>query len=89
MEKIVLGMSGGVDSTAAVSLLRERGFEVEVVPYAEYGGLPVSSSRIRRSLADGDIPAVNAMLGRRYSITGGVVRGKGEGRRIGFPTLNF
>lgn len=28
MEKIVLGMSGGVDSTAAVSLLRERGFEV-------------------------------------------------------------
>jgi riboflavin kinase/FMN adenylyltransferase len=69
--------------------LRKRGLEVEVVPYAQYGDEAVSSSRIRRLLGEGDIYAVNAMLGRRYSISGVVVQGKGEGRNIGFPTLNI
>lgn len=69
--------------------LRRRGLEVEVVPYAQYGGEAVSSSRIRRLLGEGDILAVNAMLGRRYSVSGVAVQGKGEGRNIGFPTVNI
>ena len=69
--------------------LRKRGLEVEVVPYAQYGDEAVSSSRIRRLLGEGDIQAVNAMLGRRYSISGVSVQGKGEGRKLGFPTVNI
>ena len=69
--------------------LLKRGVEVEVVPYAQYGGEAVSSSRIRRLLGEGDISAVNAMLGRRYSISGVSVQGKGEGRKLGFPTVNI
>jgi riboflavin kinase/FMN adenylyltransferase len=69
--------------------LRERGIEVEEVPYAMYRGEAVSSSRIRRSLAGGEIEDANGMLGRRYSVSGRVLPGKGKGAEIGFPTLNI
>ena len=68
--------------------LRDIGFDVMVVPYAEFKGAPVSSSRIRDALEGGSVEDANAMLGRRFSASGVVVEGKGEGRRIGWPTLN-
>ena len=69
--------------------LRNRGIEVEEVPYAMYRGEAISSSRIRRALANGEIEDVNCMLGRRYSASGRVVPGKGKGAAMGFPTLNI
>ena len=68
--------------------LRLRGFDVEVVPYAEFKGERISSSRIRAALAAGNLVAANAMLGRPYSLSGRIVSGKGLGRSMGFPTLN-
>ena len=50
--------------------------------------LPISSSRIRESLAKGEIELVNRMLGFPYRINGEVVPGNKLGRTIGFPTLN-
>ena len=47
------------------------------------------SSTIRAALARGDVAAVNAGLGRAYSLPGVVVRGAGEGRKLGFPTANL
>ena len=41
------------------------------------------------ALAEGDIELANSMLGRRFSISGCAVRGKGVGRKLGAPTLNF
>ena len=70
-------------------LLRRLGAEVEVVPYAEYKNEPVSSSRIRRCLENGEIEDANAMLGRRYQVTGVGERGKGLGRELGYPTVNL
>lgn len=49
----------------------------------------VSSSVIRRLLAEGDIAAANLLLGYRYRIVGRVVHGKELGRTIGFPTANI
>jgi len=69
--------------------LREHGFSVEVVPYAEYNGEPVSSTRIREALRDGRIADVNAMLGRPWRISGDVAPGKGVGSKMGFPTVNL
>ena len=52
-------------------------------------GEPISSSRIRSSLADGRVEDTAALLGRRYSITGTVLHGRGVGHTLGFPTANI
>lgn len=70
------------------AFLRAHGLSVEVVPYAIHRGERISSSRIRRCLAEGAVEDANAMLGRRCEVRGEVVRGKGLGGGLGFPTLN-
>lgn len=52
-------------------------------------GQPISSSRIRSLLADGDIAEVNTLLGRNYKASGLVIKGDQRGRTIGFPTANI
>ena len=69
--------------------LRAKGIDVEVVPYAEYKAEPISSSRIRQCLESGVIEDANAMMGRRYEVRGKREEGKGLGRKIGYPTINF
>lgn len=49
---------------------------------------PVSSSRIRAALKEGNIQLANSMLGRNYSIRCEVSEGRHDGRKLGFPTLN-
>lgn len=49
----------------------------------------VSSSEIRRLVSSGDVSAAATLLGRPFSITGTVVRGKALGRTLGFPTANL
>lgn len=51
-------------------------------------GAPVSSTRIRELIAEGDIPAANALLGRLFSIDFAVVHGNHIGRTLGSPTIN-
>lgn len=70
-------------------LLRGMGVAVEVVPFAEYAGGRVSSTRIRQAIEGGSIDEANAMLGRRWTVGGRAVSGKGVGRSIGYPTLNI
>lgn len=53
-----------------------------------YGDQPVSSSRIRAALKEGDVDSVTSMLGRYYSVECPVSPGRQDGRRLGFPTLN-
>ena len=64
---------------------KERVITLDPIFYAD---LPVSSSRIRAALKDGDIASASAMLGRYYSITHEVSEGWHDGRKLGFPTLN-
>ena len=79
----------GAKGAGDADLLRRHGIAVEVVGYADFEGAPVSSSRIREALERGDVVGANAMLGRRFAVRGVFSRGKGEGARLGFPTLNF
>lgn len=71
------------------AMLRAHGFEVEVVDYAELGGERISSTRIRAALLKGDLELAGSMLGRRWSVIGDVVTGKGLGAKIGYPTVNL
>jgi riboflavin kinase/FMN adenylyltransferase len=79
----------GKGAKGDAEFLRGRGFEVEVVPYAELDGERISSTRIRAALEKGDLNSVNRMLGRNWRLTGAIVRGKGVGRELGYPTVNL
>ena len=66
------------------------GVEVVVVPPMMDQGQPVSSTRIRRYLKEGDIVSANRLLGYEYSYDTMmmVVDGLKNGRKIGIPTIN-
>ena len=61
---------------------------LEVIRLQHEGGEPISSSRIRAHLAEGDVEAANALLGAPYLAMGEVVHGDHRGRTIGYPTAN-
>jgi riboflavin kinase/FMN adenylyltransferase len=76
-----------------VALLREMGgelgFGVTAVPPVVCDGDRISSSGIRRFLAEGNFKAAERWLGRPFRMEGHVVRGAGLGRKLGYPTANL
>jgi riboflavin kinase/FMN adenylyltransferase len=80
------GREGGVDTLRGIGA--EVGFDVDVVDAVHVDGEPVSSSRIRRLLGEGDVESAARLLGRRYTLEGPVVAGERKGRELGFPTAN-
>lgn len=68
--------------------LEEIGLTIRRVSTFEFGGLPVSSSRIRYCLAQKNFSQLEQLLGRPFSITGRVTGGRQIGRTIEFPTAN-
>ena len=76
-----------------VKLLKElgtkSGFEVVIIPPVECHGEVVSSTIIRREVAEGDVSHAARLLGRPFALTGDVVSGTGTGRKFTFPTLNL
>ncbi len=81
------GREGDVRTLARLGA--EMSFEVEVFPPFEIDGVPVSSTRIRNSLAVGAVEEAARLLGRPYAVEGDVVHGSSRGRGLGFPTLNI
>ncbi len=83
----------GHDRQGTVETLRqlaaETGTAVEVVEPVLTGGEPISSSRVRRLVAEGDVAAARSMLTRPYRLRGIVSRGAGRGAQLGFPTANL
>jgi len=73
--------------------LRELGkrfdFTVTAIEPVLYENEPISSTRIRRRLQQGDVCAAAKMLGKPYEIEGSVVRGEGRGRTLDYPTANL
>lgn len=65
------------------------GFQVLEIPASEIEAIAVSSTRIRKSLSEGDLELANELLGHFYGIEGTVVHGKKLGRTIGYPTANI
>ncbi|RLP11066.1 bifunctional riboflavin kinase/FAD synthetase [Propionibacterium australiense] len=64
-------------------------FETTALDLVGVGGVDISSSRIRKALAAGDISGAAERLGRWFSLTGVVVVGDQRGRLLGFPTANL
>lgn len=78
---------GTVETLSAFG--RGRGMSVEIPDIvASDDGKPISSTRIRRHISQGDVWDVIPLLGRPHSVEGTVVHGDGRGAGIGFPTAN-
>lgn len=95
VQELVIGYDHGFGKgrSGDVLTLKDIGqdlrFTVDVVSPIREGETPVSSTRIRNALLQGDVEEARAGLGRPYSIRGMVVRGEGRGRSLGFPTANL
>jgi riboflavin kinase/FMN adenylyltransferase len=80
----------GHEARGDADLLRARpDFETTVVPLVEHDGGPVSSSRIRKLVASGDVLEAADLLGAPYRLEGQVVPGDARGRELGMPTVNL
>ena len=64
-------------------------FEVIEIEKQEIENITISSSKIRKAIASGDIAATNHLLGHAYTISGTVIRGKGIGKTLDYPTANL
>ena len=64
------------------------GFRVVIVPYVQYQGVEISSTRIRYAVREGRLADAAAMLGRPYSVRDVVVRGRGMGQVLDVATAN-
>lgn len=64
-------------------------FSVQKISAQEIENVSVSSTKIRKAIESGDMETANAYLGYAYLLTGEIVKGKGIGRKINFPTINL
>ncbi len=67
----------------------ERGFTFTQVGPLLVNGEAISSTKIRRAIAEGKVEEANEWLGRPYALQGTVVKGDGRGRQLGIPTANI
>jgi len=84
-----LGKDRQGDIDALRRLGKEMGFSVTVVPPMTMDGEIVSSTAIRKALAEGDMKRAQKLLGRLFRLQGRVVTGDRRGRELGFPTANL
>jgi len=84
-----LGKDRQGDIDALRRLGQEMGFSVTVVPPMTIDGQVVSSTAVRKALAEGDMKQAQKLLGRPFSLQGRVVAGDKRGMDLGFPTANL
>ena len=70
------------------ALCKKENIELFISDAVEYKNEPVSSTRIRKAIKNGDMEEANAMLGREFSYDFLVVHGDARGRTIDSPTIN-
>lgn len=80
--------AGTVDTLETLG--KEYGFTIEIFDLVGEGGEPVvSSTLIRRQLAEGQVEVVAEELGRPFKLDGTVEHGASRGKGLGFPTANI
>lgn len=83
----------GKNRTANINDLKfygsSLGFTVEEIPAEDIEAVSISSTKIRHALHEGLIEKANRYLGDNYTIQGIVVKGKGIGKSLNYPTANI
>jgi riboflavin kinase / FMN adenylyltransferase len=67
----------------------KKGFKTTIVKLSENRGNPISSTRIRGLIFDGEVERAGELLTRNHYLVGPVVHGEKRGRAIGYPTANI
>ena len=88
-ENFRFGQGRSGDAEALRRIGAGHGMAVQVLPMLADSQERLSSSRIRRALAAADLAQAAHLLGRPYRFGGRVVRGRGLGRELGWPTANL
>lgn len=88
-DDFALGRNREGNADALRALGQEMDFSVSVVPAVIKDGEVVSSTTIRKALANGDMKRVRSLAGRPFNLHGRVVTGAGRGVALGFPTANL
>ncbi|MFD1161260.1 bifunctional riboflavin kinase/FAD synthetase [Hwangdonia seohaensis] len=94
-KKVIIGYDHrfGRNRNANIDDLKRFGkvydFEVEEISAQDINDVAVSSTKIRKALNEGQMAKANMFLGYNFMITGTVVKGKGLGKKLGFPTANI
>ena len=87
------GFAFGKDRGGNIELLRvmseKLGFIADEVEEVQLRGMRISSSKIRKLLAEGYVNLARRLLGRPYGVEGVIIRGNRRGHTIGFPTANL
>jgi len=84
-----LGRNREGNPNALRTLGQNMNFSVIVIPHIIINGEVVSSTTIRKALADGDMKRVLNLIGHPFSLHGRVTSGAGRGLELGFPTANL
>jgi riboflavin kinase/FMN adenylyltransferase len=88
-EDFTFGARRGGNATVLRELGAAHGLAAEAIGPVALGAEPVSSSRIRRALAEGDTATATRLLTRPFAIRGTVQHGDKRGRELGYPTANM
>lgn len=78
----------GQGDTHFLKNIQKENFSVDIIAEYDIDGVKVSSSFIRNKLEEGQLEQANRLLSRPYRISGKVIYGLQNGRKIGFPTAN-
>ncbi len=81
------GQAGNVETLQTCGA--RYGFEVRIVEPVVVRGKIVSSSLLRRLIAEGSVSRATKILGRPFALEGRVIRGHGVGAKQTVPTLNL
>lgn len=68
--------------------LEKKDVWVRILEHLDFDGEPISSTRIRQAVREGEIEKANEMLGYNFTFESEVIQGDKRGRTIGYPTIN-
>ena len=95
LKKIIIGYDHrfGRNRNATIEDLKEFGktydFEVIEINAQQLEEVSVSSTKIRKALEDGNIEITNKYLGYPFMLSGTIIKGRGIGKTLDFPTANL
>ena len=88
-ENFRFGHKQAGDAQLLRDLGKVHGFDVASIPPIMAHSEIVSSTVIRREIAEGEVTQAGRLLGRPFVLTGSIVSGTGTGSKFTFPTLNL